>query len=261
MLGDRIRTHTEGGKETGRNGLQPQGRTHWGDPDDPPEWWQERYSEATGPSPARLHRGPWQTSAGAMEATDDRLAGTRPSRGAPARQRGPATRAKGVRQSYRRLARAIPPVVRDTPHGWPTPRAAAHERGHVTLLTDTFRDTNPAATTRKPHTVRAQVDKSHVATYTAHETERGWAPVNRCQVCQNTAHAHTPRAAKPQHATVYIPRVGRTGATQPTRQISGRSGTRRPLVRARPGCIGDHGKRQPEPWKQLMTGLPAHSRA
>ena len=29
--------------------------------------------------------------------------------------------------------------------------------------------------------------------------------------------------------------------------------------RARPGCIRDHGKHRPEPWKQLTTGVPAHS--
>ena len=57
------------------------GRTHWGDPADPPGQWQERYSKATGLSPARLHRGPWQTSAGAMEATGDRRAGTQSRRG------------------------------------------------------------------------------------------------------------------------------------------------------------------------------------
>ena len=56
------------------------GPTHWGDPADPPGQWQERYSTATGPSPARLHRGPGQTSPGAMEATGDRRAGTQ-SRG------------------------------------------------------------------------------------------------------------------------------------------------------------------------------------
>ena len=31
------------------------------------------------------------------------------------------------------------------------------------------------------------------------------------------------------------------------------------MVRARPGCIGDHGKRHPEPWKQPVTGEPVHS--
>ena len=30
-------------------------------------------------------------------------------------------------------------------------------------------------------------------------------------------------------------------------------------IRARPGCIGDHGKRHPEPWKQPVTGEPVHS--
>ena len=66
------------------------GRTHWGDPADPPGQWQERYSKATGPSPTRLHRGPWQTSPEAMEATGDRRAGTQSRRGSPAKQSGPA---------------------------------------------------------------------------------------------------------------------------------------------------------------------------
>ena len=26
-----------------------------------------------------------------------------------------------------------------------------------------------------------------------------------------------------------------------------------------PGCIGDHGKRDPEPWKQPVNGKPAHN--
>ena len=69
------------------------GRTHWGDPADPPGQWQERYSKATGPSPFRLHRGPWQTSPGTMEATVEQRAGTQSRRGSPAKQRGPATQA------------------------------------------------------------------------------------------------------------------------------------------------------------------------
>ena len=69
---------------------------------------------------------------------------------------------------------------------------------------------------------------------------------------------HTRRAAEGQERTS-TPWVGRTGATQPTHRASGRSGTPRPLVRARPGCIGDHGKRHPEPWKQPVTGQPVHS--
>ena len=92
---------------------------------------------------ARLHRGPWQTSSGGMKATDDRRAGTQPRRGPPAKQRGPATGATGVRRLYRRLAAAIPPLVRDTPHGWAAPRAAAHRRGYVTVATDTCRDNLP----------------------------------------------------------------------------------------------------------------------
>ena len=99
------------------------GRTHRGDPADPPGQWQERYSKATGPSPARLHRGPWQTSPGAMEATGDRRAGTQSRRGSPAKQSGPATQATRVRRSYRRQAGAIPLVVRDTPHGWAAPQS------------------------------------------------------------------------------------------------------------------------------------------
>ena len=65
-------------------------------------------------------------------------------------------------------------------------------------------------------------------------------------------------AAEGQERT-NTPWVGRTGATQPTHRASGRSGTPRPLVRARPGCIGDHGKRHPEPWGQPVTGEPLHS--
>ena len=98
------------GRWTGKN-QRPMGRTHWGDPADPPGQWQERYSKASGPSPARLHRGPWQTSPGAMEATGDRRAGTQSSRGSPAKQRGPATQATRMRRSYRKLAGAIPLVV------------------------------------------------------------------------------------------------------------------------------------------------------
>ena len=105
------------------------GRTHWGDPADPPGQWQERYSKATGPSPARLHRGPWQTSPGAMEATGDRRAGTQSRRGSPAKQSGPATQATRVRRSYRRQAGAIPLVVRDTPHGWAAPQSCRPKEG------------------------------------------------------------------------------------------------------------------------------------
>ena len=56
--GHRTRTRTEGGKLIGRNGLHPEGPTNWGNPADTPGQWQERYSKATVPSPARLHRGP-----------------------------------------------------------------------------------------------------------------------------------------------------------------------------------------------------------
>ena len=144
--GQGTRTRIQGGKGTGRNGLHPQGRTHRGDAAEPRGQGQERYSKATGPSPARLHRRPWQTSPGAMEANDDRCAGTQPRRGSPAKQRGPATQATGVRRSYRRLAGAIPAVMRVTPHGWAAPRAAAHRMGHVTSFTGTCGDTLPPGT-------------------------------------------------------------------------------------------------------------------
>ena len=81
-----------------------------------------------------------------MEATGDRPAGTQSRRGSPAKQRSPATRATGVRRSYRRLAETIPPVVRDTPHGWAAPRAAAQRRWHVVFPMDTCGDTVPART-------------------------------------------------------------------------------------------------------------------
>ena len=123
------------------------GQTRWGDPADPAGQWQERYSKATVPSPARLHRGPWQMSPGAMEATGDRRAGTQSRRGSPAKRSGPATQHTTVRPSYRRQTGAIPLVVRDTPHGWAAPRAAAQRRGHVALPMDTCGDTLPPGTT------------------------------------------------------------------------------------------------------------------
>ena len=81
-----------------------------------------------------------------MEAIGDRRAGTQSRRGSPAKQSGPATQATRVRRSYRRLAGAIPLVVRDTPHGWAAPRAAAQRRGHVALPMDTCGDTLPPGT-------------------------------------------------------------------------------------------------------------------
>ena len=65
--------------------------THWGNPADRLGQWQEWYSKATGPSPATLHRGPWQMSPGAMEANGDRRAGTQFGRGLPAKQSGGCT--------------------------------------------------------------------------------------------------------------------------------------------------------------------------
>ena len=124
----------------------PMNWAHWGDPADPTGQQQGRMSKAAGPSPARLHRGLWQTSPCAMEATSDRRAGTQSRRGLPAKQRSPTARATGVRRSYRRLTGAIPPVVRDTPQHWAAPRAAAQRRGHVALVMDTCGDTLPRGT-------------------------------------------------------------------------------------------------------------------
>ena len=83
----------------------------------------------------------------------------------------------------------------------------------------------------------------------------------------NTPSARTGRAAEARVTTKHTPRGGDTGATKPTERASSSGGTPRPLVRARPGCIGDHGKRHPEPWKQSVTsgtqsrkGLPAKQR-
>ena len=108
------------------------------------------------------------------------------------------------------------------------------------------------------HTARAAVNTRQVATNTAHSPQRARAPVNKREEALDTARANVPRAAEGQGATNHTPRVGRTWAIQPTRQASSSRGTPRPLVRARPGCIRDHFKHHPEPWKQLVTGVPAH---
>ena len=59
-------------------------------------------------APDGLHRGPWQTSRGVIETTGDRRTGTQPKRGSSAKQRDPATRATGVRRSYRRQPEQYP---------------------------------------------------------------------------------------------------------------------------------------------------------
>ena len=81
-------------------------------------------------------------------------------------------------------------------------------------------------------------------------------PVNKRQGAVDTAHTCALRAAEGRESTSHNPRVGRTGATQPTQRPSSRGGTPRPLVRARAGGIGDHGKHHPEPLKQTVTGEP-----
>ena len=89
--------------------------------------------------------------------------------------------------------------------------------------------------------------------------QRAHAPVNELQGTIETAHACTPRAAEGQGATNHTPRVGRTGAMQPTRRASSRSGTPRPLVCVGPGCIRCVGKHHADSCKQLVTGELVHS--
>ena len=122
------------------------GRAHWGNPPDPPRKQQGGYPRASGLSPATLHRGPSQMSPGAVEATGDKRASTQSRRRSPAKQRDAANQARRVRQLYCRLAGAIPPVVRDTPHGMAAPRVAAQMRRHVAIPTGTCGDTLPPGT-------------------------------------------------------------------------------------------------------------------
>ena len=78
-------------------------------------------------------------------------------------------------------------------------------------------------------------------------------------MAQVTAHMCAPRATEGRAKTNHTPWVERTEATQPTHRASSRGGTPRALVGAWSGCIGDHGKRHPEPWNQPVTGKPVHS--
>ena len=90
-------------------------------------------------------------------------------------------------------------------------------------------------------------------------THRTGTPVNRSQLAQDTANTCVPRATEGRATTNHTPWVRRTWATQPTHRASSRGGTPRPLVRAWPACIGDHGKHHPEPWKQPVTDEPVQS--
>ena len=110
----------------------------------------------------------------------------------------------------------------------------------------------------KPHRHTGEQKPNGPGHRSSKTTHRAGAPVNRSQEAQDTAHTCTCRAAEGQERT-NRPWVGRTGATQPTHRASSRGGPPRQLVRARPGRIGDHGTRHPEPWKQPLTGKPAHS--
>ena len=47
---------------------------------------------------------------------------------------------------------------------------------------------------------------------------------------------------------------------RPSRPTGPAAGAPGPLVPARPGCVGDHGKRHPEPWQQPMAGAGTQPR-
>ena len=66
------------------------------------------------------------------------------------------------------------------------------------------------------------------------------------QGARETTDTYTPRVAEGQGTTNHAPRVGRTGATQPTHRADSRSSSTKTLVRGRPGCIRDDGKCHPE---------------
>ena len=106
----------------GNNKPHPMVQTHWGDRSNTPGQQQGRHPKAPGPSPATLHWGPWQKSPRAMEAAGDRQTGTQSRRRSPAKQRDSATQATGVRRWWHRVARAITPMVRDTPNRLAAPK-------------------------------------------------------------------------------------------------------------------------------------------
>ena len=142
--GHRTRTRIESGKGTGRNQPHPKGPKHWGDPADPTTSGRSGTSRPlvrARPSCIRYHGKrhpePWQQPVTDMPAHSKGGDGL-PSSGEP------HPRTAGVRRWYRRLAGAITPVVRDTPHGSAAPRAAAHRRGHVALTTGRCGATRPA---------------------------------------------------------------------------------------------------------------------
>ena len=142
------------------------------------------------------------------------------------------------------------PRTLHTQHNTPSGHTAAQQaRGRGDCTRDT---THPGGTP-------AEQEPSGPGQRTRNATQRTGTPVNRSQVAQDTAHTCATGATERRAATNHTTWVGRTGASQPTHRARSRGGTPRPLVRARPGCIGDHGKPHPEPWKQPPTGEPVES--
>ena len=147
-------------------------------------------------------------------------------------------------------------VHRCTGAKWPTTRHTQHNTpsGH----TGEREPRGPGRRTRNtPHRAGAPVNRSQVARDTADTIQRT-TRAHRWTGAKRPGTPRTSRAAEGQERT-NTPWVGHTGATLPTQRARGRSGTPRPLVQARPGCIGNHGKRHPEPWKQPVTVEPVHS--
>ena len=79
----------------------------------------------------------------------------------------------------------------------------------------------------------------------AHRTRQARAQVNKRQVAVDTAHTCASMGGRGTGNNKQHPSGGHRGADQPSHLASSRGGTPRPLVRARPGCIRDPGKRQP----------------
>ena len=138
-----------------------------------------------------------------------------------------------------------------------TERATQHtECAHRSTGAKWPRTPNARHNTRSVHT--SEQEPSGPEHRTRNATQRASTWVTRSQVAQDTAHTCTRRAAGGRGKT-NTPWVGRTGATQPTHRASSRGSTPSPLVRARSGCIGDHGKRQPEPSRETGDMRPVHS--
>ena len=143
-------------------------------------------------------------------------------------------------------------VAQDTAHA-----KQRNERAHP--CTGANWPTTPHTRQNTPSGHTNEQEPSGPGHRTCKATQRMGTQVNRREVAQDTAHTCVSRATEGGATTNHTPWVGRTGATQLTHRASSRGGTPRLLVQARPGCIAEHGKRHPAPWKQPVTGEPVHS--